>query len=70
MTERPEPYRTKRDALPRLLGEYALYPAGTTPLEAHAAFEQEYGYPPTDTRMTGGGTLAGPIREEPLPFPG
>ena len=43
---------------------YQGYSSKTDTHEAERLFEKQYGYAPTTTITTHGGTLVGPIREE------
>ena len=61
MTERRPPWPA--DKKPQDRGVFQLYERFATASAVRLAFEAKYGYPATHVKHTGGGWLAGPIRE-------
>ena len=61
MTERRPPWPA--DKPPKERGLFQLYEKFAILADVRLAFEHKYGYAPAHIHYTGGGWLAGPIRE-------
>jgi len=62
MTEHRPPWPA--DKPPKERGLFQLYERFAMEADVREAFLKRYGYPPAHVERTGGGVLAGPIREE------
>ena len=62
MTEHRSPWPA--DEAPQERGVFQLYERFALQADVRLAFEEKYGYAPRHIHYTGGGWLAGPIRQE------